>query len=107
MRDGASWTYLIGEKYVTRQNYETAGDLGYDQSAQSGVDVDLSRWVLSPPRPDGSEPDMRIFGSAHAAGCHFVLCDGAVRLIQYSIDAEVHRRLGNRRDGLPVPEDQY
>jgi hypothetical protein len=50
---------------------------------------------------------MRIFGSAHAAGCHFVLCDGAVRLIQYSIDAEVHRRLGNRRDGLPVPEDQF
>jgi len=50
---------------------------------------------------------MRIFGSAHAAGCHFVLCDGAVRLIQYSIDPEVHRRLGNRRDGLPVPEDQY
>ena len=107
MRDGASWTYLIGEKYVTRQNHETAGDAGYDQSAQSGVDVDLNRWVLSPPRPDGSEPDMRIFGSAHAAGCHFVLCDGAVRLIQYSIDPEVHRRLGNRQDGLPIDGSRF
>ena len=42
------------------------------------------------------------FGSSHTAGCHFVLCDGSVRLISFQIDPEIHRRLGNRADGLPI-----
>ncbi|RMD82546.1 MAG: DUF1559 domain-containing protein [Candidatus Dadabacteria bacterium] len=43
--------------------------------------------------------DERRFGSAHAGGCFFVFCDGHVAFISESIDAEVHRRNGNRRDG--------
>jgi hypothetical protein len=30
-----------------------------------------------------------------------------VRTISYQIDPEVHRRLGNRRDGLPIDGRQY
>jgi hypothetical protein len=30
-----------------------------------------------------------------------------VRTINYEIDPEVHRRLGNRRDGLPIDGSQY
>jgi prepilin-type N-terminal cleavage/methylation domain-containing protein len=107
VRDGLSMTYMIGEKYVTQANHGTADDPGYDQSAYSGVDVDINRWVLSPPRADGDEIDMRCFGSAHASGCHFVFCDGAVKLISYQIDAEIHRRLGNRQDGKPVDRGQF
>jgi len=33
--------------------------------------------------------------------------DGAVKLISYRIDAEVHRRLGNRQDGKPVDSGQF
>lgn len=94
------WGYLwIGEKYVHRGEYDTNEDPGYDQSAQGGVDLDLNRWVLEAPRRNAKEIDKRRFGSAHSAGCHFVLCDGSVRGTSYEIDAEVHRRLGNRRDG--------
>jgi prepilin-type processing-associated H-X9-DG protein len=107
VRDGLSQTYMIGEKYVTRANYGTNQDPGYDQSAYSGVDVDLNRWVIGPPRPDGDDSDMRCFGSAHPGGCHFVFCDGSIRLISYQIDAEVHRRLGNRQDGLPVDRERF
>ncbi len=107
VRDGLSQTYLIGEKYVTRNNYGTDADPGYGQSAQSGVDVDINRWVTSPPQQDGDEVDMWRFGSAHSGGCHFIFCDGSTRLIGYQIDPEVHRRLGNRQDGLPVSHGQY
>jgi len=47
------------------------------------------------------------FGSAHSVGCNFVLCDGSVRMIGYTIDPEVHRRLANRRDGKPIDASQY
>ena len=107
VRDGLSQTYMIGEKYVTRRNYQTADDPGHDQSAYSGVDLDINRWVLSPPLADGDEVSSRCFGSAHPDGCHVVFCDGAVKLISYQIDAEVHRRLGNRQDGKPVDRDQF
>jgi prepilin-type processing-associated H-X9-DG protein len=105
--DGLTQTYLIGEKYVSRVNYATADDPGHDQSAYSGVDVDINRWTLDPPQQDGSAVDMRSFGSAHPGGCHFAFCDGAVKLISYQIDAEVHRRLGNRQDGKPVGPEQF
>ncbi|MCR4413499.1 MAG: DUF1559 domain-containing protein [Thermoguttaceae bacterium] len=102
IRDGLSNTYLVGEKHVSREAYDTFDDPGYDQSAYSGVDLDLNRWVIDPPLADGPSPEPRRFGSAHAGGCYFGFCDGSVRLIRYDIDRETHRRLGNRKDGLPV-----
>jgi prepilin-type processing-associated H-X9-DG protein len=56
--------------------------------------------------PPGFDPRLR-FGSAHASGCNFGFCDGSVRTISYQIDPEVHRRLGNRRDGLPIDGSRY
>jgi len=107
VQDGLSMTYLVGEKYVSTGGYDTYEDPGYDQSAYSGVDVDLNRWVLKPPQVDGQEVDMRRFGSAHVGGCHFVFCDGSVRRISYEIDARVHRALGNRRDGAVIDQSAF
>jgi len=108
IRDGLSLTYLIGEKYVSHGGYDTSDDPGYDQSLYSGVDIDINRWVLSPPQPDDDEVDMAVamrrFGSAHAGVCNFVFCDGSVRPISYEIDPETHRRLGNRKDGQIIDE---
>lgn len=100
--DGLSTTYLVGEKYVMATAYQTGTDPGYDQSWNSGVDLDLNRWTIDPPRQDSSTQYERRFGSAHSGGLNMALCDGAVRFVGYSVDASVHRSLGNRHDGVAV-----
>jgi hypothetical protein len=103
LRDGASHTYLIGEKYISVKEYNAAdgGSGGDDQAMYIGDDADIRRWTESPPMPDARRLGTRHeFGSAHTGGCHFVLCDGSVHTIMYDVDAKVHRRLGNRHDGL-------
>lgn len=103
--DGASTTYFAGEKRVSAEHYSGFMDLGFDQSALSGVDLDLARWTIETPKPDGAGFESRIFGSAHSGGFHMAMCDGSVRWIAYSIDAALHRSHGNRRDGGPASND--
>lgn len=105
IRDGTSHTYLVGEKNIA----PGVLDLGDDQGLFVGYDLDNTRWTASfwPPLPDGSKPAYERFGSAHPSGCQFVFCDGSVKEISYSIDAEVHRRLGNRQDGRPIDDGAF
>ena len=100
--DGLSQTYLIGEKYVSQPNYGTYQDEGYNESMYQGSSLDLSRWVIEAPLRDGLEVEDQRFGSAHPGGFLVVLCDGSVRFVSYQVNPEVHRRLGNRRDGEVV-----
>jgi prepilin-type N-terminal cleavage/methylation domain-containing protein/prepilin-type processing-associated H-X9-DG protein len=108
VRDGASNTYCVGEKYV--QTSQAQGeDQGDNQSMYVGYDYDTFRWTMlgTSPMRDGPELGPDLFGSAHPTGCNFVFVDGAVHLIRYDIDPEVHRRLGNRRDGLTINSSQW
>jgi prepilin-type processing-associated H-X9-DG protein len=105
--DGLSQTYLIGEKHVSRLHYDTCDDEGYNQSMYVGTCLDLVRWVAEPPLQDSDDIEVQRFGSAHPAGANFVFCDGSVHTISYHIDPEVHRRLGNRRDGLQINAGEY
>lgn len=97
--DGTSQTAMVGEKYLARANYDDGQSLGDDQTAYLGDDADIRRWTDEPPQLDGPNDDIQHFGAAHTAGCHFVLCDGSVRLIAYDVDATVFQHFGNRRDG--------
>jgi hypothetical protein len=104
IKDGASKTYMLGEKYVRMDEYE-AGDSfgGDDQTMYLGDDADIRRWTMAPPIPDSSNIDTRNhFGSAHTTGCYFVSCDGSVRLVTYEVNPNVHGSMGNRKDGEPT-----
>jgi hypothetical protein len=101
VRDGASYTYLVAEGYLDAAQYTTGEATNDDQGLYAGYDRDTLRVThpAYPPLPDlpGHSSD-HSFGSAHPAGFQAALCDGSVRTIPYTVDTEVHRRLGNRRD---------
>ncbi len=117
IKDGASNTYLCAEKYLTIASYSTGTDAGDDQNLYTGCQDDVIRWVgpalastdahyrdYAPQQDQSADVtnSVMIFGSAHSSGFNAAMCDGSVRSITYSIDLETHRRLGNRKDGLPI-----
>jgi prepilin-type N-terminal cleavage/methylation domain-containing protein len=111
IRDGTSNTYLLGEKYLNSANYTTSLDAGDDQNMYTGYQDDVIRWVglgndpAYTPRQDQDAAiagSVLIFGSAHSSGFNAAMCDSSVRSINYAIDLQTHRRLGNRKDAQPI-----
>jgi len=104
--DGTSNTYMIGEKYLNPAHYTDGLSGGDDGTVYASHNSDNHRSThpkFGPPRQDQEgQQHLAIFGSAHAAGFHMAFCDGSVRTISYAIDPEIHRRFGNREDGLPT-----
>jgi prepilin-type N-terminal cleavage/methylation domain-containing protein/prepilin-type processing-associated H-X9-DG protein len=104
--DGLSQTYMLGEKFLNSDKYTTGNAYGDDQTFYSGPNTDLMRSThpaIGPPLQDRPGHSFAPFGSAHAAGCNFAMCDGSVQTIAYDIDSEAHRQLGNRHDNGPSP----
>ncbi len=110
IKDGTSNTYLIGEKYLNPDSYSDGADGADNETMYNGYDNDTNRCtnVAFPPFQDtpGYAPGDN-FGSAHSGTFQITFCDGSVHSISYSIDGEIHRRLGNRNDGLPIDESKF
>jgi prepilin-type N-terminal cleavage/methylation domain-containing protein len=118
--DGTSSTVMFMEKYLQSDFYETGEDLADDQGVYTGNDRDNNRYFgqgrdltgakvqgCYPPVQDrpgyaGSSPLNGGIGSAHFAGFQVALCDASVRMIPYSVDAEVFWLMGGRDDGEPA-----
>ena len=110
--DGISNTYLIGERYMNPDYYATGTDADDDQGWMMGYDYDINRETnpvpdCAPRQDTSGESHYWAFGSAHAGGFNMAFCDGSVHWIGYSIDPEVHRRLGDRKDGLPIDGGKF
>jgi prepilin-type N-terminal cleavage/methylation domain-containing protein/prepilin-type processing-associated H-X9-DG protein len=127
--DGTSKVYMVGEKYMSTDNYDDGLDFGDNEPAFSGNNTDTLRITaphrgvkgklpLRPDRPGPSDDGLNggkpsdpgyggelIFGSAHSSGFHMAFCDGSARLISFDIDPETHRTYGHRYDGVVVPEN--
>jgi hypothetical protein len=99
--DGASGTYLLGEKYVNPAGMAAGTSDDDDQCLYSGHDRDVLRVGLDPPQQDrhGFDPPSIIFGSGHPGGCGMALGDGSVQAVDYAIDPLVHRARASRNDG--------
>jgi prepilin-type N-terminal cleavage/methylation domain-containing protein/prepilin-type processing-associated H-X9-DG protein len=111
IEDGASNTYLLGEKYLDADHYYDGTDWADNNAAYQGYDWDNCRWTYwddnkkayaVPMQDTPGYTDIIDFGSAHAGSLNMSLCDGSVRTISYSIDPTIHANLCNRKDGNPV-----
>lgn len=117
IEDGLSNTYMVGEKYMSTDNYDDGLDEGDNEPAFSGNNADTLRTTshireLNRPLELGSDkpgPSQdvgeRIFGSAHSGGFNMARCDSSVAFIQFDVDPEVHRAAGHRNDGIVAGGD--
>jgi prepilin-type N-terminal cleavage/methylation domain-containing protein len=98
--DGTSQTYMVGEKYLMPEHYETGMSIADDQSAWIADDLDLHRRTdIAPAQDQPGLPLLFSFGSVHPGAFQMALCDASVRAIAYDIESMVHWRYGNRDDG--------
>jgi prepilin-type N-terminal cleavage/methylation domain-containing protein len=108
--DGASNTYLLGEKYLNPDSYTNGADLGDNENAYMGDNGDICRWggPNNPPYPDTpGSATWQSYGSAHPSGFGVALCDGSVRVVSFYIDLTTHGHLANRHDGQPVDASKF
>ena len=111
--DGSSNTYMVGEKALTSTNYETGSDRGDNETWCTGFNNDNFRKtangnygsltaltpLLDAPEYPANIPGQDAFGSAHAGGVNMAYCDGSIHTVNYEIDWQIHRDLGDRADG--------
>ncbi len=98
LRAGSSNVLMVGEKQVNVDTYSAGVGAGDDQTMYLGDDADVRRFTTHTPVSDTAPgvPNVQYFGSAHRQVCLFVMCDGSVRDISFSIDPDAFRRLGSR-----------
>jgi prepilin-type N-terminal cleavage/methylation domain-containing protein len=117
--DGMSNTYMVAEKYLSPDQYETGESLGDRGSMYSGDSEDLCRWAhysnfvldanaYAQPIRDRPGLDYRgSFGGPHVGVWNCVFCDGSVRGMSYEISSVIHTRLCDRRDRKPIDEASF
>jgi prepilin-type N-terminal cleavage/methylation domain-containing protein len=120
--DGASNTYLCGEKFMDPTCYTSDWELGDSYGALRGHGRQNTRWACDNTSPSGGYPNVPLyprrdlvlpppgptdwgfaphesFGSAHVVGVNMACCDGSVSTIDHTIDFAVFRHCCNRMDG--------
>ena len=129
IKDGLGNTYLVAEKTVSTDRYETGSDVGDSSNMNWSIAGDFDRIVINGPRrdlPAGADPEQpRVlfiyipttgnseclsclrFGSAHSSIWNAVFCDGSVHSLSYNIDLATHQALASRAGGETVDASKY
>ena len=111
MKDGMSYTLLIGERYINPDHFDTGTADNDDQNLYLGFDRDVACYAngtvsFNPLQDRPGVTASMVWGSAHSGSFQVSMCDGSVRGLQYSMDRETLRRLANRKDGLVLDESK-
>ncbi|MDO4628700.1 MAG: DUF1559 domain-containing protein [Planctomycetia bacterium] len=112
IRSGTTNTYLIGEKYLMTDDYETGKNNSDNEGAFfGGCDDNLracKNTATNYPMQDraGYDTPRYAFGSPHAGSFGMAMCDGSAQRISYSIEYDVHEELANRKstEAVQIPQ---
>lgn len=108
--DGSSNTLLVGEKWLNPMKY-ASGDWHDDRGWTDGWDPDVVRYTAFKPVPDAETTgygwEGYQFGGPHIVVFNTVFGDGAVRTINFNVDATVFNNLGSRMDGSAIEMSQF
>jgi len=98
--DGMSNVLMIGEKRTVRsETWNSNPDGPYWRWGVFGGR--LAKLSINEATTNKSDSNAN-FGSFHAGGAQFAMCDGSVHFISENIDLTLYQNLGNRSDGTPV-----
>ena len=102
---GRCWLYATGRCAADNESMYTG--FNNDPYRSTWCNLGDPRRNYAPRQDQSGVHSQYWFGSAHWSGCHFVFCDGRVKMINYTIDATTYGRLGNRRDGQIINAGDY
>lgn len=102
LTDGASNTYLFGEKFMPIEDYDVGRSGGNNEVAFCGHAADVNRGTNDGPFQDrdGFAAGDAFFGSAHTSGCFISMGDASVTSVSYDVDPVIHRNRGSRDEGI-------
>jgi prepilin-type N-terminal cleavage/methylation domain-containing protein len=99
IRDGASNTMMMSEKYIDPLHYTDGMDLGDSGPIFSGSAPDWQRWASNGPVQDKRGfTNVASFGSCHVDGLNVATCDNSVHWTNYNIDVPTFKLLCCRND---------
>jgi len=116
--DGLSKTYLVGERAMLSQYYETitgggeeVGSIFIGESSRAADNppihdpaglkswLDKLNWQSVGMVTPNAGSDVFPFGSAHPSTWNMVFCDGSVHSLSYNISLAMHQALASRAAG--------
>lgn len=102
IKDGLTNTILVAEIKGNWAGWGFHNGVDADQCNDPLIPANSSRRINS---ATGNNCDR--FGSHHVGGALFLFADGSVHFLTDNIDPTIYTRLGNRRDGQPIPGDVF
>lgn len=112
VKDGLTKTYMVGERFMNSDHYDSGLNPNDNVHCYVGSDWDINVYgnadpQFTPRQDQRGSGDFGGYGSSHPGVFHAVMCDGSVASIPFGIDLRVHTLLSHRRDTQTLDDTPF